>query len=155
MQTLLASVAAAAVIFALLPGGDSHAHVVCYQCRSWEDPGCWDMKQNVTNHKYAKFCDDDRIPADAGVFCRTIRQKIRDGNGTERLWRTCGWQEYKTKTGERHPKACYYNSDGHHEEEVCQCFFNLCNSATTLSVSPLAVTAAAALAALAALRPAS
>ncbi|XP_034256087.1 uncharacterized protein LOC117654057 [Thrips palmi] len=149
---MLASVVGALVLFALLPAGQS---IICYQCRSWEDPGCWGLKQNVTNNTYAKFCDDDRIPPGVGVFCRTIRQKIRDGNGTDRLWRTCGWEEHKLKTGERSPKACYYLSDGHHEEEVCQCFFDTCNTAAARGVSPLAVITAVAAAALAALRTAS
>lgn len=150
---MLASVLGAVVLFALLPAGES---IICYQCRSWEDEGCLELRQNMTLNetKYARYCDDDRIPAGAGVFCRTIHQKIRDGNGTDRLWRTCGWEEYKTKTGERHPKACYYVSDGHHEEEVCQCFFDTCNSATARGVSALAALTAV-LAALAALRTAS
>lgn len=58
-------------------------------------------------------------------------------------------------SSERHPKSCYYLSDGHHEEEVCQCFFDTCNTAATRSVSLLAVMAAVTVAALAALRTAS
>ncbi|KAK3922847.1 Lymphocyte antigen 6 complex locus protein G6d [Frankliniella fusca] len=145
-------IAVAAVAFALLPAGDA---IICYQCKSWEDPACWDIKQNQTNNKYAKFCDSDEIPQGVQPFCRTIRQKIRDGNGTERLWRKCGWEEHKTKTGERYPKPCYYYSDGHHEESVCQCFFDLCNAASARSASPVAVLAAVAAASFLALRVAS
>lgn len=149
---VLAVVIGAVAMLALLPTGGA---ITCYQCKSWEDPSCWDIKQNQTDNKYAKFCDTDDMPNGAQPFCRTIRQKIRDGNGTERMWRKCGWEEYKNKNGERNPKPCYYFSDGHHEESVCQCFFDYCNAATARTASPVAVLAAVAAASFAALRIAS
>lgn len=144
------AVVGAVALFALLPEGDA---VTCFQCKSWEDPGCWDVKTNDTKSPYAKFCDDDRIPVGAAIFCRTQRQKIKDGNGTERIWRRCGWEEHKTKTGERSPKPCYYFSDGHHEETACQCFYDYCNTAVAGSPAPLTLLLAALTAAALAVRP--
>ena len=56
---------------------------------------------------------------------------------------------------DRHPKSCYYFSDGHHEEQVCQCFFDYCNAATPRSLAPLALLAALAAAVMSAVRASS
>ncbi|XP_008483904.1 uncharacterized protein LOC103520580, partial [Diaphorina citri] len=61
-------------------------------------------------------------------FCRKIVQYIKDYD-IYRVVRKCGYR--------RHHKDCYTVRNADHEETVCQCFEDGCNSSSSTSASIL------------------
>uniref|UniRef100_A0A0A9ZFY9 Uncharacterized protein n=2 Tax=Lygus hesperus TaxID=30085 RepID=A0A0A9ZFY9_LYGHE len=104
----------------------------CFQCNSMYDPGCENIAPNDTSSEYYKQCKDDdqslKTRNGREFFCRKIIQTIYDREGLKRVVRKCGFVPHKL--------PCYtYDSEGH-DDIVCQCFSDSCNSAPRLA-SPL------------------
>ncbi|CAB0015990.1 unnamed protein product [Nesidiocoris tenuis] len=98
----------------------------CFQCNSQHDPSCAHLQPNDTTSPFYRQCrDDDQSEKHKGpkeFFCRKIVQKIFDRDGLERVVRRCGWVP--------HPRLeCYQFKNVGHEDTVCQCFTDACNSA--------------------------
>ncbi|XP_069699751.1 uncharacterized protein [Periplaneta americana] len=94
--------------------------IICFQCNSVRDPGCSVLMDNSTHGIYYKECEPV-LGEKKSFFCRTIVQTIKDRGNLVRVVRTCGW--------ERHPRLdCYEFEDEDHQEIVCQCFDDGCNS---------------------------
>jgi len=117
---------------------DSGSGLNCYQCNSYEDALCADPfyhEGDGVNPGPAKSGDDFLKPcpadtADKEFFCRKIYQNVR---GDERVIRSCGWIK------DERERECYSTVLEEYNTDVCACNSDGCNSATTSSISVIAV----------------
>ncbi|XP_022192739.2 uncharacterized protein LOC111050699 isoform X5 [Nilaparvata lugens] len=101
--------------------------IKCYQCNSMTHPECINLEKNDTDSFHYRECEEEKV-SEKQIFCRKIVQKILDRNGLVRVVRKCGWV--------KHPRLeCYSANNKDHEETVCQCFQDGCNSATSITAS--------------------
>ncbi|RZF43340.1 hypothetical protein LSTR_LSTR001601 [Laodelphax striatellus] len=101
--------------------------IKCFQCNSMNDPDCINLEKNDTSSYHYRECEEEKV-SEKKIFCRKILQKILDRNGLVRVVRKCGWV--------KHPRLeCYSATNKDHEETVCQCFEDGCNSATGITAS--------------------
>merc|ERR1712184_228492 len=118
---------------------DSGSGLNCYQCNSYEDALCADpffhYDENgeeagpKSGNDFLKACPADT--ADKEHFCRKIYQNVR---GDERVIRSCGWIK------DERERACYSTVLEEYNTDVCACDdVDGCNSATTSSISVIAV----------------
>merc|ERR1712110_1074439 len=120
---------------------DSGSGLNCYQCNSYEHALCADpFFHEPTNEGDLvgppKSGNDFLLPcpadtADKKHFCRKIYQNVR---GDERVIRSCGWIK------DERERACYSTVLEEYNTDVCACDdVDGCNSATTSSISVIAV----------------
>lgn len=110
----------AIMICIFLPTGES---ISCYQCNSRNDTGCEDLKKEDVWSRYYLPCPEEGLQQ--YTFCRKLVQYIKiKGLEHTRTIRKCGFA--------KHTKPCYKNTDDDHEEIICQCFEDGCNSSTSL-----------------------
>merc|ERR1711887_182967 len=117
---------------------DSGSGLNCYQCNSYEDALCADpffhYDENgeeagpKSGNDFLKACPADT--ADKEHFCRKIYQNVR---GDERVIRSCGWIK------DERERECYSTVLEGYNTDVCACKEDGCNSATTSSISVIAV----------------
>jgi len=117
---------------------DSGSGLNCYQCNSYEDALCADpffhyddAGESVgakSGGDFLKACPADT--ADKEHFCRKIYQNVR---GDERVIRSCGWIK------DERERECYSTVLEEYNTDVCACKEDGCNSATTSTISVIAV----------------
>jgi len=117
---------------------DSGSGLNCYQCNSYEDALCADpfFHDDLPGEKgapksgtdFLKDCPEDS--AGKEHFCRKIYQNVR---GDERVIRSCGWIK------DERERECYSTVLEEYNTDVCACKEDGCNSATTSSISVIAV----------------
>jgi len=97
---------------------------MCYQCNTLYHDDCHRIHLNASRSLHYKPCDSSSY--DYPPFCRKIVQKIRVRDNLVRVIRTCGWEPQGVED------TCYRVANEDHEEIVCQCFSDGCNSASEL-----------------------
>lgn len=105
----------------------------CYQCNSHLDPGCSDLTvaKGPQREKYLTECKDTP-DGQKSFFCRKFDMMF-DVNGQNRIIRSCGFiQEKKNLTN-----YCINADNEGYDEEICQCFQDGCNTATSISTIAL------------------
>ncbi|KAI5729438.1 uncharacterized protein LOC108252163 [Diaphorina citri] len=103
----------------------------CFVCNSRKDPYCEYLRRNDTQAKEFSVKCNDSLKTGERPFCRKIVQYIKDYD-EHRVIRKCGYQ--------KSPKECYTSFDDDHEQLVCQCFEDGCNSSSSTSVSIVILT---------------
>merc|ERR1711887_466213 len=106
---------------------DSGSGLNCYQCNSYEDALCADPFFHYDDNG-EEACPADT--ADKEHFCRKIYQNVR---GDERVIRSRGWIK------DERERECYSTVLEEYNTDVCACKEDGCNSATTSSISVIAV----------------
>lgn len=102
----------------------------CFVCNSRNDRRCEYLMANDTDAFQYVTCNEF-TETGAPPFCRKIVQFVKTYD-VYRVIRKCGY--------ERHPhRDCYTIRNADHEETVCQCFENGCNSSSGMSASVLLV----------------
>merc|ERR1711931_177251 len=117
---------------------DSGSGLNCYQCNSYEDALCADPFFHYDDNGEeagAKSGTNFLLPCPADTpekkhFCRKIYQNVR---GDERVIRSCGWVK------DERDRECYSTVLEEYNTDVCACDHDGCNSATTSSISVIAV----------------
>ncbi|KDR18174.1 uncharacterized protein LOC110831104 [Zootermopsis nevadensis] len=118
----------AAVLFLAVQTANA---IMCYQCNSGRDPGCADLTNKSSKSSYYRLCEPFEGQTKP-FFCRTNVQTIKDRENLVRVVRSCGWEE--------HPrKKCYEYEDEDHQERVCQCSEDGCNSKAPHVLKPSAL----------------
>jgi len=117
---------------------DSGSGLNCYQCNSYEDALCADPFFHEgegdepgpakSGTDFLMACPDDTT--DKQHFCRKIYQNVR---GDERVIRSCGWIK------DERERECYSTVLEEYNTDVCACKEDGCNSATTSTISVIAV----------------
>ncbi|XP_028029338.1 uncharacterized protein LOC114242399 isoform X1 [Bombyx mandarina] len=115
--------------FVLLLLTHRSAAVKCFECNSANNSACLDL--NLPRmHSIVPVVDCGKtLPhvLSKQFFCRKITQTILHPEQTPevRITRSCGWIKHK--------RACYTADNKDHLETVCQCFGDMCNSASTIT----------------------
>uniref|UniRef100_A0A8D8T3T7 Protein quiver n=2 Tax=Cacopsylla melanoneura TaxID=428564 RepID=A0A8D8T3T7_9HEMI len=105
-----------------LPGGNG---IHCFVCNSRNDNQCeYLMSNDTASYQYVP-CNDYTETGEP-PFCRKIVQYVKDYD-IYRVIRKCGFR--------RHHKDCYTVKNADHDETVCQCFEDGCNSSSSNTVS--------------------
>lgn len=100
----------------------------CFVCNSRNDRRCEYLLSNDTDAFQYVACNEF-TETGAPPFCRKIVQYVKTYD-VYRVIRKCGY--------ERHPhKDCYTVKNSDHDETVCQCFENGCNSSAGVTASIL------------------
>jgi len=117
---------------------DTGSGLNCYVCNSYEDALCADPFFHDTDdgtqgppksgNDFLQACPANT--ADKEYFCRKIYQNVR---GDERVIRSCGWIK------DERERECYSTVLEEYNTDVCSCNSDACNSATTSSISVIAV----------------
>ncbi|PSN54521.1 hypothetical protein C0J52_10220 [Blattella germanica] len=75
---------------------------------------------------------DSLLDTSNDVHEANFKMAFKEHGDMARVIRSCGWEKY--------PRECYENDDEDHNERVCQCFTDGCNSrASPNSLRPMAV----------------
>ncbi|KAL1464281.1 hypothetical protein WDU94_003943 [Cyamophila willieti] len=119
---ILSTIVLLSLVVVHLPGG---AAIHCFVCNSRNDPQCEYLMPNDTASYQYVLCNDNTLTGDP-PFCRKIVQYVKDYD-IYRVIRKCGFR--------RHHKDCYTVKNADHDETVCQCFEDGCNSSSTNTVS--------------------
>ncbi|RZC27655.1 hypothetical protein BDFB_000091, partial [Asbolus verrucosus] len=102
----------------------------CFQCSSYTDPDCADVRPNDTNSRFLQKCEPRY---DQKMFCRKTIQTVIDADFT-RITRSCAWYIHKTNSSN-----CLVSDTDFKLETSCQCFTDACNVGTPLIVLPPAL----------------
>ncbi|XP_067940760.1 UPAR/Ly6 domain-containing protein crok-like [Watersipora subatra] len=101
--------------------------IQCYQCNSYDDPGCADFFDNKTYVIHA-------CPEDAKYCRKVVQQAYYEGEWHMRFIRQCAKEGELDATNPRQDWSCY-DKLGTYRVKVkyCHCRVDGCNSAPTLS----------------------
>ncbi|XP_063700288.1 uncharacterized protein LOC134830667 [Culicoides brevitarsis] len=126
-MALLQSVAIASIIF-LVVLVQSGIAIRCYECNSHNDSRC---AMDIPPEELSIDCEEHK----SGVkytFCRKTTQVIEFSVNNlppdSRIIRGCGWDDSNYKG------RCYQRSGFGGRQEVCACYDDNCNSASSVSL---------------------
>jgi len=105
--------------------------IQCYQCNSFDDPGCADFFNNQTYVIHA-------CPEDAKYCRKVVQQAYYEGAWHMRYIRQCAREGELDANNPRQDWSCY-DKLGTYRVKVkyCHCKVDGCNSATNLPVNKL------------------
>ncbi|KAK5641940.1 hypothetical protein RI129_010487 [Pyrocoelia pectoralis] len=109
------------VLMSCVLNGDA---LKCFQCKTVDNPDCFDVTEEDVNSPYLKECEG--LPGGAQPFCRKNRYSLFDYDGSLRVSRECGWRLYIDNTS-----RCYDADTDFKYETSCQCFTDGCNAGST------------------------